>query len=114
MKRFNLETQEWEEQHELPKNIQALELLRMVYRGEIELPPQQFRAACEALPFENPKLGAVATTALNGKDFATMLEKAIKRSSMTAEEPREAKQLRLIEGGKEQIETQALDVEVGR
>lgn len=48
------------------------------------------------MPLENPKLGAVATTAMNGKDFATLLEKAIQRSEI-------GKPLRLIEGGKAQV-----------
>ena len=38
------------------------------------------RAAIEALPYENPKLSAVAHGHFEGKDFATQLERAIERS----------------------------------
>jgi hypothetical protein len=40
-----------------------------------------------------PKLGAVATTRMNGRDFASLLERAIERSGKGPE-------LRLIEGSK--------------
>ena len=33
-----------------------------------------------ALPFESPKLTAMAVTSMDGNDFATMLERAIARS----------------------------------
>jgi hypothetical protein len=35
-------------------------LLQMVYRGEVRLSSQQIRAAIEALPFESPRMSAVA------------------------------------------------------
>jgi hypothetical protein len=38
------------------------------------------RAAIETLPYETPKLTAVATTALDGGSFAALFDKAIKRS----------------------------------
>jgi hypothetical protein len=69
----------------LPKNIRALQLLQMVYRGEIELTSQQFRAAKEALPFEEPKLGAMAVGSMSGQDFASLLERAIRASGKEAE-----------------------------
>ena len=47
----------------------------MVYRGEVELTPQQMRAKC--LEFEEPKVSAIAVGHFDGKDFATQLEKAI-------------------------------------
>ena len=81
MKRFNLETQCWEEEEQkIHKDIRALELLQMEYRGEIELTHTQRRAAIECLPFERPKLGAIATASMNGQDSASMLERAIERS----------------------------------
>jgi hypothetical protein len=63
-----------------PKGIRALQLLQMAYRGEIELTPQQFAAAKEALPFEEPKLGAMAVGSISGQDFATLLDRAIRAS----------------------------------
>ena len=64
----------------LPKDIDALRLLQMVYRGEAKASPQQMRAAIEALPYEQPKLSAVALGYLNANDFASRLDRAIDRS----------------------------------
>jgi hypothetical protein len=63
----------------LPKDIRALELLQMVYRGEVRATPQQMRAAIESLPFENPRMSAVAVGYLDGNAFAEKLERAIAR-----------------------------------
>jgi hypothetical protein len=41
----------------------------------------RIRCAVEALPFEAPKLSAVAVAQLTGKDFAAALDRAIARSS---------------------------------
>ena len=68
----------------VPAGVGALDLLRMVYRGEAQLSAQQIRAAIGALPFENPKLSAVAVTNMNGRDFADRLDRAIERSAMAA------------------------------
>jgi hypothetical protein len=95
----------------IPDDIPLMELAEAVVRGKVALTPQQERMLRELLPFHAPKLGAVMTTALNGKDFASVLERAIRRSAMTPDQLREAKQLRLIEVGKERIETQAVEVE---
>lgn len=46
------------------------------------------RAAIEALPFEEPKLTAVAVGSLRGEHFYTRLERALRRSDAA----------RLIEG----------------
>jgi hypothetical protein len=47
----------------------------------------------ELLAYKYPKLGAIATTKMNGRDFATLLERAIVRWGKEHE-------LKLIEGGK--------------
>jgi hypothetical protein len=69
-----------EEQSTLPDNITALPLLQMAYRGQVQLTPQQMRAAIEALPFEVPKLSAAAITTMDEKSFAAALDRAIERS----------------------------------
>ena len=71
---------EEEQRTVLPEGTTAKEALRMVYRGEIVLSPQQMRAAIEALPFENPKVSAVAISHMTDKSFAAALERAIERS----------------------------------
>ena len=64
----------------LPEGTTAKEALRMVYRGEIVLSPQQMRAAIESLPYETPKLSATAIATMDGKSFADALDRAIERS----------------------------------
>ena len=71
---------ERDEQLVLPVGTTAKEALRMVYRGEIVLSPQQMRAAIESLPYETPKLSATAIATMDGKTFAEALERAITRS----------------------------------
>jgi hypothetical protein len=61
--------------------LTALPLLQMAYRGQVQLTPQQMRAAIEALPFEVPKLSAAAITTMDEKSFAAALDRAIERSS---------------------------------
>ena len=57
-----------------------LEFPRAVYLNN-DLPlTVRMRAAVECAPYVHPKLTAIATTTLNGKDFASMLERAIQRS----------------------------------
>jgi hypothetical protein len=68
------------EEPALPEDIMALPLLQMAYRGQVKLTPQQIRAAIEALPFENPKVSAVAISHMSDKSFAAALERAIERS----------------------------------
>jgi hypothetical protein len=72
----------------LPRHLRALELLQMTYRGELQPTSVQLRAAIEALPYEMPKLAAVAVGHLTGEDFCNRLERAINRSN----------KVRLIEG----------------
>jgi hypothetical protein len=76
----NLEV-ERDEQLILPEGTTAKEALRMVYRGEIVLSPQQMRAAIESLPYETPKLSATAIATMDGQTFAEALERAIERSN---------------------------------
>ena len=64
----------------LPDDVLALPLLQMAYREKVKLSPQQMRAAIEALPFENPKVSAVAISHMSDKSFAAALERAIERS----------------------------------
>jgi hypothetical protein len=71
---------EQRQQPALPENIRALELLQMTYRGEVKPTSQQMRAAIESLPYEQPKLSAVALGYMTGEDFASRLEQAINRS----------------------------------
>ena len=65
----------------IPEDISALALLQMVYRGAVKMSPQQMRAAIESLPYENPKLSAVAIASMNERDFALRLERCIERSN---------------------------------
>lgn len=62
-----------------PRN--ALEYVQDVYRGRRIADPWRFRAAVAALQFETPRLGIVATTNMNDKDFARLLDRAIERSN---------------------------------
>lgn len=62
----------------LPKTKTALGLLQAIYQDE-EMPlPVRLRCAMAALPFESPKLVAVAN--VNGGDFGERLEKARERT----------------------------------
>ena len=56
----------------------ALEYLQSIYRNPSEPDGRRMRAAMAALPFESPKLNAVAV--MNDEGFSIMLEKAIQRS----------------------------------
>jgi hypothetical protein len=76
------EAQEQEaKQTVIPKDIRALELLQMEYRGEIALSHNRRQSAMKCLEFETPKLGVVATIS-NGDDLAAMLDRAIERAGL--------------------------------
>jgi len=60
--------------------IRALEYLQSIYRDPMEATPARMRAAIESLPYENPKVSAIAISHMNGNDFASALERAIQRS----------------------------------
>ena len=61
-----------------------LDFLKAVYLNE-EVPLSvRLRAATEAAQYMHPKLGAVATLSMDGKDFASMLERAVERSGQAS------------------------------
>ena len=64
----------------LPENCTAKEALQMELRGQVRLSPSQFRAAKKLLPYEQPKLTAVAIGHLDQTSFAAALERALARS----------------------------------
>jgi hypothetical protein len=78
MRQFNLETQEWEGEDDEP--ITSLQYLQSIYRDENRPDSMRIRCAVEALPYENPRVSAVAVTHMNGQDFASALDRAIERS----------------------------------
>ena len=78
MKRFNLDTQEWEGENDPP--ITSLEYLQSVYRDPNRPENVRIRCAVESLPYENPKLSATAIATMDGKSFAEALDRCIARS----------------------------------
>jgi hypothetical protein len=59
--------------------VTALELLQSIYRSPGVSISMRMRAASLALPFEAPKLSAMALTSMTSHDFAIALDKAIER-----------------------------------
>jgi hypothetical protein len=82
-----------EEIIELAPHEDERDFLEKVVRSSRQPMNRRVRAAMELLAYKYPKLGAVATTRMNGRDFASLLERAIERSGKGPE-------LRLIEGSK--------------
>ena len=68
-------------EREAPDAETALQLLQSVYRDPRVPLPVRMRAAAEALPYENPKLSAIAVASLTGNEFAMRLDRAIMRSA---------------------------------
>ena len=69
-----------ESEVELAPDENSLDFLQKVYRSSRQPLAVRMRAAAIALPFESPKLTAMAVSSMNGKHFASLLEKAIARS----------------------------------
>ena len=65
---------------ELAPDETSLDFLQKVYRSSGQPLATRMRAAAIALPFESPKLTAMAVSSMNGEHFAAMLERAIARS----------------------------------
>jgi hypothetical protein len=74
-----------EEIIELAPDEDERDFLEKVVRSSRQPMNRRVRAAMELLAYKYPKLGAVATTRLNGKDFASLLERAIRASNREAE-----------------------------
>jgi hypothetical protein len=74
-----------EELIELAPHETSLDFLQRVYRSVKQPMSRRLRAAIEALPHEHPRLGAVAIGSMNGQDFASLLERAIRASGKEAE-----------------------------
>src|ERR1700733_3540714 len=65
---------------ELTPDEASLDFLQKVYRSSRQPLAVRMRAAALAIPFESPKLTAMAVSSVNGEHFAALLEKAIARS----------------------------------
>jgi hypothetical protein len=70
---------------ELAPHETSLDFFRKIYHSVKQPMTRRMRAAEFALQFEHPKLGAIATASMNGQDFASLLERAIRASNKEAE-----------------------------
>lgn len=59
----------------------ALEYLQRIYRDPLQPSSVRMRAARECLPYENPRLSAMAITSMDQHSFAAALERAISRAN---------------------------------
>ena len=75
-----VEPEEERELLEVAEDETSLDFLQKVYRSSRQPLSTRMRAAAIALPFESPKLTAMAVSSMNGEHFAAMLERAIARS----------------------------------
>jgi hypothetical protein len=66
----------------VPPDMEPLEFLMTIYRDHRQPMARRMKAAEAAAQYRHPKLGAVATTTMNGRDFASLLERAIERSGV--------------------------------
>ena len=83
---------EEEEQIELAPGETSLDFMRKIYRSVNQPMARRMKAAEYAMQFEHPKLSAQAVGNLSGKDFSSMLERAILRSTMTPDQLRETRE----------------------
>jgi hypothetical protein len=74
---------------ELGPGETSLHFFQKIYRSIRQPMSRRMRAAEFALQHEHPKLGAIATASMNGQDFASLLERAIRASN----KEREVKQI---------------------
>ena len=70
---------------ELAPGETSLHFFQRIYRSIRQPMTRRMRAAEFALQHEHPKLGAIATASMNGQDFASLLERAIRASNKEAE-----------------------------
>jgi hypothetical protein len=64
-----------------PEKVNSLEYLQRIYRDPAQPHSVRMRAAIESLPYENPRLSAVALGRLTGEDFASRLDRAVEASN---------------------------------
>ena len=82
---------------ELAEGEHSLDFLQAVYRDPMQPLSVRMRAAIEALPFEAPKLSAVAVSSMSGA--AERLERAIARSGVNVSRTIDAKAVALPQPG---------------
>jgi hypothetical protein len=63
-----------------PERVNSLEYLQRIYRDPTQPHSVRMRAAIESLPYENPRMSAVAVGYLDGNTFAERLDRAIAAS----------------------------------
>jgi hypothetical protein len=71
-------------ERDAPDGETAIQLLQSIYRNKLMPLPIRMRAASLALPFEQPKLSAIAYLA-DAHGFAAALDRAIERSEKRSE-----------------------------
>jgi hypothetical protein len=64
-----------------PEKGNSLEYLQRIYRDPTQPITVRMRAAIEAMPFETPRVSAVAVGFLHGNDFASRLDRAVEASN---------------------------------
>jgi hypothetical protein len=72
----------FEDPIQVGSDARAHDVLMAIYRNPKMPFHTRMRAAGLALPFESPKL--IATAVIDGRDFASRLERAVKRSRSVA------------------------------